>query len=147
MKLLRLTSDQVMQYWTSIKRCIEESLPPTTNNIDDALLHVQEQLLVGSMQCWAAVDSPNSPVIYGIATTKVVYDECTGDKNLLLFSVTTILEHPQTLWRDAYLALSKFAKSQGCNKLIAYSNNDIMIKIAQGLGADTEWVLLTFSIL
>ncbi len=142
MKLLRLTPEQVMNHWSFIKDCIDASAPPLLKGNEVAMITIQEGLLLDQMQCWVAIESLIENGIYGTMITKAVYDECSGVKNLLIFSVCITAEHPPTLWMESYEQLKKFALSQNCHSIICFSDQQRILEISQSLGADTSWHLI-----
>ena len=146
MKLLKLSPEQLMQHWPYVKECILLALPPYVAESADSIIRIQEQLLIGSLECWACIREETGE-FYGIVTTQIVADEATMTKNLLLFSVTLTEEHEHEIWREGYVYLSRYAASKGCNSIVAYTNQEAMIMLAKGFGADTEWRLLKFPIL
>ena len=146
MKLLKLSPEQLMQQWPYVKECIILALPPYVASDPDNIIRIQEQLLVGSLDCWACIEDETGK-FYGIVTTQVVADEATMTKNLFLFSVTLTEEHENIIWEEGYIYLSKYAASKGCKAIIAYTNQESVIMLADKLGADTNWRLLRFPLL
>lgn len=151
MPLLKLNPEQIMSYWDEIKISIAAALPPYVYYSDDSMLGVQEQLLLGSLECWVSVEHARAysnppPRVYGTATTRVVVDETTGTKNLLVFSVCIAEEHPQSIWRESIDQLRIYARSKNCSKIIAYSDNPHMIYLCEKLGANTAMRFISFEI-
>ena len=146
MKILKLSPEQLMQHWPYVKECILLALPPYVTSNADNLMRIQEQLLVGALECWACI-ADETGEFYGIVTTQIVVDEVTLTRNLFLFSVTLTEEHENKIWQEGYVYLSKYAVSKGCNAIIAYTNQAAVVMLAKSLGGDTEWHLLKFPIL
>ena len=146
MKLLKLSPEQLMQYWPYVRECIILALPPYVTSNADNIIRIQEQLLIGSLECWACIEDTIGEFC-GIVTTQVVVDEATLTKNLFLFSVTLTEEHDHSIWQEGYVYLSKYAASKGCGSIIAYTNQESVVMLAKHLGADTDWHLLKFPIL
>ncbi len=142
MILLKMLPDQIMRHWSFIKDCIIASAPPVVSMDEDAMIRLQEALLLEQMQCWAAVEDLDSVTVYGTMLTKCVFDECTGVKNLLIFSVCITSTHPPTLWKDSYEILRKFAGAQGCKNILCFTTQDKIVEIAKSLGADVSWRLI-----
>ncbi len=145
MKLLKLSPEQLMEHWPYVKECIILALPPYVTCDVDNILRIQEQLLIGSLECWACVNDASGEFL-GIATTQVVVDEVTMTKNLFLFSVTLTEESEDYIWQEGYLHFSRYAVSKGCNAIIAYTDRQSIVMLANRLGADTTWHLLKFPI-
>ena len=146
MQILRLLPDQIMEHWHFIKESMEKAFPPVAHATGDVMLIIQEQFLLGDMQCWFGVESLDSAGIVAVMTTKVVYDEVTKTKNMLIFSVTSYMMHSEELWFDGYETLRAYARSKGCNKIISFSDNPQVMHIAKKLGANVEWKLIQLDI-
>lgn len=142
MKLVKLLPEQVMRFWDQIEECIRVSLPPMLEESNENILRIQESLLVERMQCWLGVEDLLETTIYGIMTTSFCYDDCTGQKNLLIFSLTIVNAYPETLWKDSYETLRKFAAFHECKQIIAYTNLDSVAMIVRNLGGDDSWKML-----
>ena len=145
MRLLRLSPEQVMQHWEYVKECLILALPPYVALDTSSVLRIQEQLLIGSLECWACVSDKNDE-FYGILTTQITADEVTLTKNLLIFTVTLTEEHENDIWKDGYEYLKKYAISKECREIIAYTNQHSVVLLAKQLGGNTEWHLLKFSV-
>lgn len=145
MQLIKLLPEQVMNHWDQIRASMELALPPHVVQDSDSMLQVQQQLLVGELECWLAIEDLKSNVIYGIMTTQFVFDQISNCKNLLVYSITTIAEHPQEMWEFATEKMLNYARAKECHNIIAYSNNAHMISIAERLGADSSYRLLIFN--
>lgn len=139
--IIKLGPHQIMEYWTYVKECILEALPPQTT--EDNLLQVQEQLLTGEMECWLGMKEQTP---YAVVVTQILPDQSSGTKNLLIFSLAIIDDHDSLIWTEGYETFSKYARVKECKKILAYSNNSVMIKVAEKLGADTSWRVITFTL-
>ena len=135
-----------MQHWPYVRECIILALPPYVTSDANNMLRIQEQLLVGSLDCWAWIEDATGQ-FYGIVTTQIAVDEATLTKNLFIFSATLTEQHEDSIWREGYVYLSKYAVSKGCSSIISYTNQESLIMLAKRLGADTEWHLLKFPLL
>jgi hypothetical protein len=135
-----------MDHWHFIKDAMEKAFPPVAQQSEEAFLAMQEQFLLGEMDCWFGVESLDSEEIIAVMTTKVVNDEVTRTRNMLIFSVTSYQVHSMNLWIDGYDTLKKYAAAKGCAKIISFSDNPRVLSIAKNLGADVEWRLIQLDI-
>lgn len=135
-----------MEQWDFIKEAITTAFPPIADATDKAFLLMQEQFLLGEMDCWYAVESIDAEEIIAVMTTKVVREDVTGTKNMLIFSVTSYMPHRADLWTSGYDSLKRYAASKGCSKIVSFTNNSNVLQIAQSLGADIEWHLIQLDI-
>ena len=146
MRLLKFSPTQIMENWPYIKECIALSLPPYVLDCQDAMIRIQEQLLVEYLECWACVNDELES-LFGIVTTKIAVDDLTLTRNLLIFTITMTEEHEDNVWLEGYEYLSKYAKARNCSSIIAYTNQESVIMLARNLGGDTSWRMLQFPLL
>lgn len=128
-----------MDHWHFIKDSIIRSFPPIACATEESLLAAQEAFLLGEMDCWFGVESLESQEIIAVMTTKMVREDITGTKNMLIFSVATYQLHNADLWISGYKTLKAYAKSKGCAKIISFTDNPRVVNIAESLGADVTW--------
>lgn len=143
MRLLKFSPQQIMENWPYIKECITVSLPPYVIESQDAMLRIQEQLLIEYLECWACIDDTNEQFL-GLVTTKIAVDDITLTRNLLIFTVTLTEEHENGIWMEGYKYLSAYAKAKNCSSIIAYTNQSNIIMLADALHGDTSWRMLQF---
>lgn len=142
MPLIRLSPDQIMRFWPDIAQCIDSALPVHLQGDSAAMLEIQSHLLTEVLQCWVAAGDHHGSRIYGIMTTRIAVDEVAGTKNLLIYSVAVIDEHPPSMWNEAKRIISIFAKARGCQGILAYSDNPQMIAVAEKIGFNSATRLL-----
>jgi hypothetical protein len=141
--LVRVIPEKVMEYWYQIRECIVAALPPYIEATEQNFLKIQEQLLIGNLHCWMISDGI---MVYGVATTRFTVDEISSQKNLLLYTVTLIEEHPEELWSDGLKTLGKFAIANGCRSILAYSSQPSVLHIAKKYGGNVDTHLIQFTL-
>ena len=142
LEITKLNPEQIMRYWSEIKECINSSLPPLVKDNDQSMLKIQENLLVGKLECWIGSEAGDASKIYAVATTCFVTDEISETKNLLVYTLATVNPHSQELWTKARDILSRYGKSKNCSNIIAYSNLREVENIINKLGGDSSWKIL-----
>lgn len=131
--LTKLTPDQVAEYWDDLKEAIGNALPPVAGGNEEVLNYVLARLLAEHMQCWV---SRRDGKIYGIGTTTVFEDPCSGSKDLLLYTVYAMPGADKELWVEAYETVKKWAVAQGCSRFVGYTTNPEMVKVLEKFGAE-----------
>lgn len=145
--LVQLLPDQVSRFWDIIKFAVDESLPPIVGEHPDRLNRILSSILSGKTQCWASYRRENEKIVFeGICLTKFLYDEASNTKNLLLYSVYGYEKTENEAWAEAFIATSKFAKANGCNEVVGYTNVDHLIEKAKLFGGNTEYTYITFNV-
>jgi len=145
MALIKLMPEQVMHHWDSIRDCISTALPPHVYESDNTLVNIQEQLLVGNLECWILASDYTGRHIYGVATTRFSYES--GTKNLLVYTIAMVREHPVEIWKDVVEVICKYGRAKGCANVIAFSDNPKVWRIAEHTGADVSYRLIQYPLM
>lgn len=138
--IVQLTCDQVAENWDSIKPCIAEALPPVVDaNNEFVTENVLEAILVEKMQCWLSYREVDGGIeIVGFATTTILWDECSRTSSLLLYTLFGIKPLVAQDWVEAWSAIQKYAIAKKCTRIVAYSQNDEIIRNAIAVGAEIQ---------
>lgn len=143
--LLKLNPQIISVSWDEISRCIDEAVPPIASSAPDRNSRILESLLSGDMQAWA-YRRDNGNIVY-LALTTPLYDPCSNTKSLLIYCLYGWLTPGIDELREGFDVVSRFAKGLGCSRIVAYSDNEAVIKIAERIGAETKYRLLSFNLL
>jgi len=145
--LIRLTGEQVAKYWHSvIKEGVLASLPAQPKDPEAAMNAILSSILQDMMQCWA-ITPKHSTEMLGTGTTRIVVDEFTGERSLLLYSIHAHTKIPNDVWIDNYVQMAQYAVSRKCVRVYCYTTNDYIVKQALKHGADSSQTLLSFPLL
>jgi len=137
--LLRLTPDQVAYAWDGLKEPIRQTLLPHLSVTDEALNNILAGITQGVSQVWVLTDEVDGKNrVYAVGVTTFSVEGATGDKNLLIYSLYGFRFVPEKLWMEGLEGLKRFAKANGCGKLIAFTVVDRIVTIARSLGANTN---------
>ena len=140
--LLKLTPEQVVDYWDDIKELVKESLPPTAEKSDRAMNRILEAMLIGIIDAWVSFRKENKEIV-AIVTTTVVNDTISRSKTLLLYTTTTLKQSRAEDWREGFAAVAKYAKKLNCHTVACYTTNPEIRKIASKFGGE-EMQYITF---
>jgi len=145
--LTRLLPDQIADFWEIIKYGIEQSLPPIAGEHPDKMNRMLASLLSSKAQCWASYTKERAVNRFeGIILTKMLYDDVSDTKSLLLYCLYGYNSITEGSWPVALESILKYANSKGCTQVVAYSNIPRVIKIAEGLGGDTKYTFISFNV-
>lgn len=146
MGVLRLLPEYVSAHWDVVGHAIEHSLPPVVGESEDKMNNILLSILQGSMECWLAYEEVDGKKIpKGFVVTTVLYDYNSGTSALLIYSAYAYGKVSDQLWTDGYLALCKYAKSKGCDRLVTYTNLEYLIEKAKAFNVDT-YTFISFPI-
>jgi len=130
--IIRLLPDQIPQLWDAIKVACKESIHI---NGDDLLVYTNKLLhllLSDRAQCFVELNSDRRVVT--IAVTRIVIDNYSNDKILLMEPVYAFEKNTLNGLRYALDVIKKFASSNECTKLITNSRIEAMYRLLPMLG-------------
>jgi len=138
--------DQVSNFWDIIKYAIEQSVPPIEGDSPDKMNNVLAELLSFKKQCWASyIVEGDKRIFEGIVITQVIDDTTAGTRSLLIYCLYGYREVAKESWIKGAKALAKYAKSKGCNRMLAYTDVPSLIEIAVGLGGEARYTLVSLN--
>lgn len=145
--LVRLMPEQVSSYWNLIRDSIDASVAPIAGEKPDRMNRILESLLAGQMVAWASIRKEEETKVIALFTTTVIGDECSGTKNLLMYSLHAAEKSQESDWIEGMETLAKYAKGLGCHRIIAYIKEDSpMYKISERFGADLSYRLVSIAL-
>lgn len=142
--LIKLLPDQAVKYWEDIKVAVEESLPPTVGMQSDRMSNILQALLTDEVTAWVSVEErEDANIVTGIVLTTFTFDKISGTKSLLIYCVYGYSEATKDSWLAGGDTLAKFAKSEGCHRIIGYTDVNSIIKYVERIGGDTRFTLVS----
>jgi hypothetical protein len=134
--LVALVPSQVSEYWSLMKKDIEDSLPPIADWGPYDLNNVLYALSVGLMQCWLVNDEEQKTK--GFVTTAILRD-LSGVSTLIVYNVIVLENTPISNWSSGYDTLTKFAHSKGCSKIGAFIQNEKILALLKDQDFETRF--------
>ena len=145
MALTRLLPEQTAKLWPEIKPVVFKALPPTATETRDGMLSILSSFITGRLHCWI-ITNDETNAITGILTTAVIPEPITNQRSLLIYTISTVDGGElRAVIRD-FQRLVEFAKSVGCEKIMAYTANPRVSSLMKRLGWDVSFTLGTYSI-
>ena len=143
--ITKLLPDQISRFWPIIKYAVEESLPPTVGDHPDKMNRILSAMLCGKLDVWASYRHEGEVTRFdGIGVTQVLYDDASDTKSMLIYAVYAYEKTLPSTWADAFETISKYAKSKGCRRYVAYSSIPYVIEQAKLFGGDTSFTFISF---
>ena len=140
--LVQLLPDQVMHYWDLVKEALENTLPPYVTDSDKKMEEMQMSFLMCKAVFWIYVNS--EPRVIFCLTTRVIEDEFTGSRSLEITSIFSYSKIMGEEWIDGLETIKKYAKGKNCTKIIAYTDEPLVIKITQKLGFEAKYTFIEY---
>lgn len=132
-----LLPDQIARGWDEIKDAILEASPGPTGHVASRMNNILEDLLSERKKVWVSYD--DDEVIDGIIGTEIYVDRINGIRTLEIFAVKSLGASVKS-WEDGQVALWRYAEYEKCKRIVAYTNNESIIKYLKKLGADVSFV-------
>lgn len=126
--LVRLTVQDVQTHWDLIKRGIAISMPPQAIDTDQFYTNVYDLLLTGKMHAWAGMQN-GRPV--ALCITQILHEAYNEYKSLLVFVLAGFDAISDELWQSGFATLKNFAKAESCKKLVAYTEDAGVVRLAR----------------
>ncbi len=142
--LIRLASDQVARYWDFIKDGLEEALPPVVGMQPERMSNILTAIMVDEITVWLSVEETETAnEITGFIATSLNTDKPSGTKSLLLYAVYGVMTCTDKSWSEGLKAMKKYAKTEGCHRIVAYSDVPSIIKYVERIGGEAKYRLLS----
>jgi len=146
--LVRLLPEQASTIWHIISPMIEAALPPTSGDSSNRMNDILEAIIKNRMQCWIIkkVEGANDVKIYAVVTTVISKDVITGNSQLLIYSLYSVRPMPIDILLEGVVGLRKFARSVGCDRVVAYSSNRRVLDMAKKVGGNIDTVFIQMEV-
>jgi len=144
--LVRLLPEQAAAQWDDIKLAVEGSLPPIVGGASDRMSNILTGILTDEITVWVSVEVDNelNNKITGILLTTLIMDGPSKTKSLLLYCLYTYKNTLKESWESGLNTIKKYAETLKCDRIVAYSDVESIVKFAKHAGADTRYTFISF---
>lgn len=145
--LTQLLPDQISRFWDVISYAVEQSLPPIAGEHPDRMNRILSSALSGKIDVWASYNkSEEVNKFEGIALTKILYDDASNTRNLLIYCIYGYSDVNNKSWIEGLQAILKYAKKERCTQIVAYTDLPNIVKLVERLGGETKYTFLSFNV-
>lgn len=141
--LVKLMPDQVLKEWEVVKYAIKQANHEQMFATEDAVKDHLRYIVLGEMQVWAIISEDE---FVGIGVTRFNKDSAMGVKRLEIYSLYAFKFIDNKAWAASFVVLQRFAKANGCSHIMALSDNQQVIELAEKMGGDTKQRMIVFDI-
>lgn len=146
-RMLKVLPEKAAKYWDQLSFFIEKALPPTANP-NARMIAVFENLLLGRGDLFQFVGYEDSRPVELLGLVILVpfssFDQ--EGRNMLVYAIASYKRLGKTTIEEGWKLIVKYAKSVGCNGVVAYVNSESAAKFLEGLGADTSQRLVRMEV-
>lgn len=134
-----LLPDQVAKLWDYIKFAIAESAPPTVGDTERLARSALVALLNGKAQCWLMYEVQGSTRRFeAVVITQIVSDSIAATKSVLVYCLYGHDKISESSWKDGLKTLIKWAAARGCEAIVGYTENPVVVERAKQLGGQVH---------
>jgi hypothetical protein len=147
--LVRLLPEQAARHWKELEDILLRSLPPDVYLNEESTTNILQAINLGTLVIWVSVtpnDKEKTTTIHAVVSTMIANDSITGTRNLLIYTLTAVGHIPDDEYVEGYKNIVAYAKSRGCHKVIAFSNNDRVLDVAKKFNVDASWRMLQINL-
>ncbi len=144
--LIKLMPEQIVRYWDFFKVGFEKSLPPIVGESPDRMNGILESLLIGGLTMWISFRKDAEVEATGFIVTQIITDQPSKTNSCLLYAIYSPDGFTFEEWKEGFEGITKYAKSRDCNRLIAYSNHEAILKRAIQFGGDTSYRFISIDL-
>lgn len=146
MKLLKILPENISEQWDFYAPLLAKGLPPTAGDSYKNMVNVLEATLLEKLICWGYYSDENELMF--LVTTTIYFDEISKNRKLLIYSFTGLCKITNIMFSDALNKLKKYAKSEECSHIIAYTRNEKIVNyLSNGsIGADVGYRLIEMEV-
>jgi hypothetical protein len=141
--LIRLLPEQVIREWEVVEYAIKEANYEQMFDSDEAIRDHLRHVVLGTMQVWAIV---NGDDFAGIGVSRFNTDTAMGVKRLEIYSLYAFKSLSPRTWATCFVVLQRFARANGCSHIMAISDNESVISLAEKMGGDTAQRMIVFDL-
>jgi hypothetical protein len=134
--LVQLTADQIAKHWGIIRNAVIECAPPLSKVTENSLNRILELLLMGNMHCWLYFIEEKA---VAVVVTTFYHDFPTGSQDLLIYALWGKGGLPNDAYQNGYVTLMRFALAHNCNKMYAFTQVPMLVKLAKQFGAELQY--------
>ncbi len=122
--LVRMTPEQVLQGWPTVRKQIAKALPPQLVISGEAMSNVLYSILMERSQIWVYFREDNLNKPLSMVLTAINIDEIVSTRSLILYAMVALENLVDEDYRTGLNTLHKFAESVKCEHIVAYCDDE-----------------------
>lgn len=134
--LLKLTPDQIGNNWPFIQIVLDNLIGVDSDRNNRIL-----QLMISNEMHVLACYEKRSGKFEAVIITSFAMDGTTRVKSLVVYGLYAVTKISKDSWYEGFDQLQKFASGWGCSRIIAFTKNQAVNKLAKKFGFIPEFFL------
>lgn len=129
--LRRLDPEEAGAMWELLSPWVALTLPAEVDLNEKTTANILGAVLGNRLVAWLIHEDE---VPQGVMLTQLLIEPFSDRIDLLIFSLAIPGKLSTTSWKNDIDLLRQYAKEQGCSNITAYTNNPVVIRLAERLG-------------
>lgn len=129
---VKLLPNQIPSVWEQIKFTVTKASDLSGDSLRRYLNVLLHSLLNSKSCCFVRANSDRK--LLAIIIVKIVIEEYTGDKSLLIENLYSFQSVDWSEWLDNFNTVKQLAVKENCKRIIAHSRNPAVFDLATRLG-------------
>lgn len=105
-------------------------------------MNVYDSLIEGVLDCWILVTKQEQPKVVGVCIAGVTVDLLVGYRNYLIYGLFSNTSIADSAWQSIAGTISEWARGNKCTRLVAFTDKDRVLEIAELIGANASLVMI-----
>lgn len=138
----QLTPPEISLYWDEVQTAVMAGMTDFPRGFDDAKVatNIMAAISAGQLQAWGLFTKHNNNAAYiGAVTTRIVDDPLLGDREFLICTAYSSGGMSLKAWEKVFGTLEKFAKAEGCHRILGVTKNPRIRDISKHMGFDEDF--------
>jgi len=143
--LIKVIPQQIPQAWEIIKFAAVQADEIKAEHRQAYVNELLHALLSNKAQAWLRTDTDQKQV-KSVVITRLLGDQTTGEKYLLLQSFYAFEAHDSVEWAENMRLAIEFANKEGCSFISFNSKNSRILELATMFGFKERFIRLDYSL-
>lgn len=135
--------EEIDTHWDVIKAASAGRLGPLIWAGEE---QVRQALKDELLFCFAILEQQKDQPLRGFAICSISSDPLSDTKTLIVMCAYAVLDVDGETWADGLVELMKFAHGKGCSRVVGFTQLDEVVDLAQRLGVNADYRLLSINI-
>ena len=142
--LVKLIPEQVSDNWDILAPYFADSLPPIVKYTREGMANILRAVLFEDLHVFIYYNEDDEAQY--IVSACIQSDVVVLQRRLVVYTVSAVRDMNAKLWEDGLDSLKKFARSENCHSIVAYSANEQITKFLGSRGANTKYTLIDIEV-
>lgn len=136
--IIELSQNDVGKYWPEIRAKVTDALLGEYPDVDSMMGDIMQRLQTGALKAWIGYKDGDLSRVEYIALTAEIIDAGIGKKDLLIYALAGWHPVADDRWDEDFKILCRYARSMGCNRIVAETREQRLIDLSAKFGCRTD---------